>query len=150
MIEALAPINERIAQQIHRTFQRSYLIEAQLIGVSDFPPLQRSIEDIAHSKTLFYGFFDNSNLAAVIEVSFANKHLAIESLVVDPDHFRKGIAGKLLTFILAHFSYHSVSVETAVVNIPAITLYQKFGFEERKRFTPSYGIEKIAMALAAP
>ncbi|MDO6427933.1 N-acetyltransferase [Thalassotalea sp. 1_MG-2023] len=150
VIEALVPSNELVAQKIHRVFQRSYQVEAQLIGVSDFPPLQRSIEDFTHSTTLFFGFIENKGLAAVIEVSFANKHLAIESLVVDPDHFRKGIAGKLLTFILKHDNYHTASVETAVVNVPAITLYQKYGFVVQECFTPSHGIEKVSMALARP
>lgn len=147
MIEALIAKNELVAQQIHRVFQRSYQVEAQLIGVSDFPPLRRSIENVIHSTTFFYGFIENKALAAVIEISLVNKHLSIESLVVDPDYFRKGIAGQLLTFTLEHFSYHTASVETAVVNLPAIKLYQKHGFKERQRFTPAHGIEKIALAL---
>ena len=38
-------------------------------------------------------------------------------------------------------------VETAVVNIPAISLYKKHGFVEFKRWTPSHGIKKLAMSV---
>ncbi len=38
-------------------------------------------------------------------------------------------------------------VETAVANTPAINLYKKHGFVEFKRWTPSHGIEKLAMSV---
>jgi hypothetical protein len=39
-------------------------------------------------------------------------------------------------------------METAVVDITAIHLYKKHGFVEYKRWTPSHGIEKMAMSIA--
>jgi len=136
-----------VASQIFTVFQRSYKIEAQLIGVDDFPPLSRSVENIAQSTTSFYGFSENSCLAGVIEVVIDDKHLSINSLVVDPDYFRRGIADKLIKHVLGLVDFSQAVVETAVVNSPAIKLYQKHGFVEFKRWTPSHGIEKLALSI---
>ena len=147
MITKLENSNEDIANQIYTIFQNSYKVEAQLIDVLDFPPLLRSAKDIVNSKTDFYGFSDNNCLAAIIEIVIEDKHLEINSLTVDPKYFRKGIAGKLISYILDAFEFTEAIVETAVVNKPAINLYKKHGFVEFKRWTPSHGIEKLAMSV---
>ena len=147
MILKLDNSDDVVAQQIYRVFQCSYKIEADLIGTSNFPPLSRSATDIAQSSTCFYGFVDNQCLAAVIEIAYENHHLEIHSLTVDPQFFRKGIAAKVMEYILDLYEYSEAIVETAVVNIPAIKLYQKYGFVEFKQWTPAHGIPKVAMLL---
>jgi len=147
MITKLDNSNEEIAKQIYTIFQNSYKVEAELIGVLNFPPLLRSANDIVTSRTDFYGFSDGNSLAAIVEIVFKNKTLEINSLTVDPKYFRKGIAGKLLSFILNAFEFTEAIVETAVVNTPAINLYKQHGFVEFKRWTPSHGIEKVAMSV---
>ncbi|PKI16264.1 GNAT family N-acetyltransferase [Colwellia sp. 12G3] len=145
MIKILDNSNEDVANQIYTIFQNSYKIEAQLIGTLNFPPLLRSAKDINNSKTLFYGFSENECLAAIIEIVVENKHLKIDSLTVDPNYFRKGIASKLISHVLESIDFSKAIVETAVVNEPAINLYKKHGFVEFKRWTPSHGIRKLAM-----
>jgi ribosomal protein S18 acetylase RimI-like enzyme len=147
MIIKLDHANEEVAKQIYTIFQHSYQIEADLIGTVDFPPLLRSAKDIATSKTLFYGFSDNDSLAAIIEIVIEDMLLDIHSLTVDPQYFRKGIADKLISYVLENFDFSKAIVETAVVNTPAIKLYRKHGFVEFKRWTPSHGIEKLAMSV---
>lgn len=147
MIKKLNQSNKEIAHQIFTIFQNSYKIEAKLIGTLNFPPLLRSTKDIENSDTLFYGSSENGCLAAIIEVDINNRLLEINSLTVDPRYFRKGIANKLITYILETFDFSKASVETAVVNTPAINLYKKHGFVEYKRWTPSHGIEKLAMSI---
>jgi len=147
MIKKLDNSNETIANEIHTIFQNSYKIEAQLIGVANFPPLLRSAKDIENSKTLFYGFSENECLAAIIEIDIENTYLAIDSLTVDPSFFRKGIADKLISHVIKISDFSEARVETAVVNFPAINLYKKHGFVEFKRWTPSHGIEKLAMSV---
>jgi ribosomal protein S18 acetylase RimI-like enzyme len=147
MITKLDHSNEAVANQIFTAFQNSYKIEAQLIGTLDFPPLLRSAKDIQGAKTQFYGFSENQCLAAVIEVAIEDKQLSIDSLTVDPSYFRKGIANKLISHVLQEFDFSQAVVETAVANIPAINLYKKHGFVEFKRWTPSHGIEKLAMSI---
>ncbi|PKG81915.1 GNAT family N-acetyltransferase [Colwellia sp. 75C3] len=147
MITKLEHTDKDVANQIFNIFQNSYKIEAQLIGTLDFPPLFRSVKDIESSSTQFYGFSKNKCLAAVIEIVIANKQLSIDSLTVDPAYFRKGIADKLINYVLNSFDIAEAVVETAVVNTPAINLYKKHGFAEFKRWTPSHGIEKLAMSV---
>jgi ribosomal protein S18 acetylase RimI-like enzyme len=148
MITKLDNSNEQVASNIFTIFQSSYKIEAQLIGTLNFPPLLRSAKNIENSKTQFYGFSENKCLAAVIEIVIEGKHLKIDSLTVDPSYFRKGIANKLINYVLALMNFSEAIVETAVVNIPAINLYNKHGFVEFKRWTPAHGIEKVAMSIA--
>ena len=145
MITKLDNSNEDVANQIFTIFQRSYKIEAQLIGTLDFPPLLRSVKDIENSETQFYGFIENECLAAIIEIAIEDQYLAINSLTVDPIFFRKGIASKLISYVLEVIHFSEAVVETAVVNLPAINLYKKHGFVEFKRWTPSHGIKKVAM-----
>ena len=147
MITKLDNSNAAVAKQIFTVFQCSYKIEAQLIGTSNFPPLLRCVVDITNSTTQFYGFIEGERIAAVIEVAIKDQHLEIYSLTVDPNYFRKGIASKLISFVLETIDFVKATVETAVVNLPAITLYQKHGFVEYKRWTPSHGIEKVAMSI---
>lgn len=145
MIRQLDNSNKALAQQIFTVFQRSYKIEAQLIGTLNFPPLLRQVEDIAKATTVFYGYFENDCLAAVIEIAL-DEDLNINSLTVDPNFFRKGIAGNLINFVLTECRFVKAFVETAVVNAPAINLYKRHGFIELKRWTPSHGIEKLRMS----
>lgn len=86
MIVKLNNANEAVAKQIYTTFQRSYKIEAELIGALNFPPLSRTVTDIHNSQTLFYGFYDDTQLAGVIELAVSDKQLEINSLTVDPEH----------------------------------------------------------------
>ena len=102
------------------------------------------LDNTNNSQTLFYGLYDDTQLAGVLELAISNERLEINSLTVDPDHFRKGIADKLIRYALTH-DIATAIVETAVVNEPAIKLYKKHGFVEFKRWTPDHGIEKLAM-----
>lgn len=147
MIRQLDNSNAWIADSIFQTFQNSYKIEATLIGARYFPPLSRTVEEISSATSHFYGYFENKNLAAVIEIAIIEKTLEIDSLTVDANYFRKGIAGKLLRFALSEFNVEKVIVETASANTPAIALYQKYGFVEYKRWLPAHGIEKVALAV---
>lgn len=147
MITKLENANENVADQIYAIFQSSYKVEARLIGAPDFPPLLRSANDIARSKTDFYGFNFTGCLAAIIEIEKSDKRLDIHSLTVDPRYFRKGIADSLIYYVLESFDTGIAIVETAVVNKPAIKLYEKHGFRECKRWTPFHGIEKLAMSV---
>ncbi|MBD1584188.1 GNAT family N-acetyltransferase [Pseudoalteromonas sp. S16_S37] len=148
MIAKLAHQNSDEAQRIYTVFQQSYKIEAQLIGTDHFPPLSRSAKEISNAHTDFYGFLEHGQLAAVIEIEIVEQTLDIHSLIVDPVFFRKGIADKLMRYVLSAFATSKAIVETAAVNEPAIRLYRKHGFVITKRFTPSHGIEKVAMSLS--
>ncbi|MCF6360291.1 MAG: GNAT family N-acetyltransferase [Cyclobacteriaceae bacterium] len=56
------------AEEIYLLFQESYTVEADLLGIANFPPLSRSVSNIRESKTHFWGYYKNSILAAVAEI----------------------------------------------------------------------------------
>lgn len=93
---------------LHRLQQRAYQVEADLIGVSDFPPLQQTPAQLVGALTI--------------------EQETITRLVVAPDYFRQGIAKHLLRHALVKHRLHFVS--TAAANLPAIALYQQFGFRQ--------------------
>lgn len=145
MIQVLNHSQGTMAQQIHTVFQRSYKIEGELLSIENFPPLMRSANDIQNTSTQFIGYFDNNCLAAVIEITDHKSNLDIDSLVVDPSFFRRGLAGKLIHYILQQTTSTTATVETAAANTPAVTLYEKHGFIETRQWTPDHGIKKIEL-----
>lgn len=147
MLVKLEHTCENTAAQIYTVFQRAYQIEADIIGVNNFPPLFRTQNDITKAKTVFYALKKQQHIAALAEITLDANRLDIHSFVVDPNYFRQGLATQLLNALLAFPNYTQAFVETAVKNIPAIKLYEKQGFEIVKQWTPDHGIEKVAMQL---
>lgn len=115
-------------QQLYHLRQLAYRVEAQLLGVKTLPPLERSIEDLLKEPDTHLGIFHVHQLIGAISFS---EHW-INSLVVHPSYFRQGIADELLANILA--SNDPWCVTTGADNLPAIGLYEKYGFRIFKRF----------------
>lgn len=125
MIKMLDHCSEDVAMQIHDIFQESYQVEAELVGAKEFPPLQRGVPHIRAAKSNFLGLWIASELAAVIEYTYGGAQLSIDSLVVRPQYFRRGLASQLLQSLLSRHYWHTADVETAADNIPAIALYER-------------------------
>ncbi len=145
MIELLDHYSESVAIQIYSVFQLSYKVEASLVGVKDFPPLRRNVSHIQSSSSQFLGQRIGADLAAVVEFMQIGEDLSIESLVVHPRYFRRGLASQLLQSLLAEVRWQIADVETAAANNPALVLYRKFGFSESKRWKTVDGIEKVQL-----
>jgi ribosomal protein S18 acetylase RimI-like enzyme len=143
MIERLHNSELEISNQIHSVFQLSYAVEAKLLDATDFPPLKRPIESYLNSDNMFFGYHENTELAGIIEIEFNNKCTDINSLVVNPKFFRRGIAKKLIEFVFNTFDSNLFVVETGLANGPATKLYKKFGFIEVKQWDTDHGIRKI-------
>ena len=144
MITQLNQKDREMAMKMKRVFQASYAVEAELLKAKHFPPLNRPLSSYMDADTAFYGFHEGADLAAVIEVREENDSTHIHSLVVDPAFFRRGIASKLLKFLLQNFDSKMFTVETGAANEPAITLYERFGFTHVKTWMTDVGIEKVA------
>jgi ribosomal protein S18 acetylase RimI-like enzyme len=145
MMELLEHYSESVAIQIHDVFQVSYKVEAELVGVDDFPPLRRNASVIQSSDSLFLGHRIEGDLAAVVEFTENGEDLSIDSLVVHPQYFRRGLASQLLQSLLAKIPWQNAYVDTAAANSPALDLYRKFGFSESKRWKTADGIEKVRL-----
>ncbi len=145
MIQRLDHSNSSTASAIHHIFQKSYRVEAELLKAKNFPPLQRAQESFLESKNIFFGFYMDEQLAAVIEVAVTKNATHIQSLVVLPKYFRMGIAGGLISFVLSTFPTRLFTVETGLKNTPAVALYQKFGFTEVSQWDTDHGVRKIRL-----
>jgi len=137
--------NINVAQQIYLIFQASYKVEAEILNVSEFPPLSKSVIDFTNSDNNFFAFYVNKNIAGLIEVDYNNKSTHIQSLVVNPKFFRQGIGRELVNFVLKTFNSMIFTVETGLANKPAINLYISCGFKEDKQFDTNHGVRKIRL-----
>ena len=133
----------KIAEEIRAIFQVSYAVEAKMLKAIDFPPLKRTVSQFVNSNSEFYAFFIIKNIAGIIEIDSHDDLTHIQSLVVDPKYFRKGIGRKLVQFTLDTYRSKLFTVETGIDNQPAIKLYKSFGFQELKQWDTNHGIRKI-------
>ena len=132
-----------IAKEIRDIFQSSYAIESKMLKAIDFPPLKRTISQFFSSNSEFYAYYLNQNIAGVIEIKNNQDLTHIQSLVVYPKYFRKGIGRKLVQFILDTYKSSIFTVETGVENIPAVKLYKSFNFEEKDQWDTNHGVIKV-------
>ncbi len=143
MIEKLENKDIEIANQIRSVFLASYAVEAKLLNATDFPPLKRGLESYVECSNDFFGYTTNQKLGGIIEIKHENNFTDIQSLVVHPNFFRKGIANQLMEYVLTSFNDKPFMVETGVKNEPAKTLYKKFSFIEVHQWETNHGIRKI-------
>ena len=143
MIVKIDNKRNEIAQEIRRIFQASYTIEAEMLKAIDFPPLKRTMSQFLDSNSEFYAYYITKNIAGVIEINNNQDLTHIQSLVVYPRYFRKGIGRKLVQFILDTYKSSIVTVETGLDNHPAIRLYTSFDFEEQDQWNTNHGVIKV-------
>ena len=136
-----------VAEKLFSIWQESYNIEAELLQVNNFPPLNRTVQDFVDSSTCFHAYEKGTIYTAVIEIRDNDGILHIQSLVVQPSQFRKGLASKMVAFVLGENMGCDFTVETGCDNLPAINLYLKFGFVETKQYETDHGVRKICLLL---
>ncbi|MGI8316406.1 GNAT family N-acetyltransferase [Halobacillus mangrovi] len=108
---------------------RSYKIEADLIDFEGLPPLQDSKEAIMKSNEVFIGCVYDQQLLGVLSYEETNYKIYINRLMVDPDHFRKGIGQRMLSYLIDAYPEDTIIVQTGAKNKPAVELYKKHGFQ---------------------
>jgi ribosomal protein S18 acetylase RimI-like enzyme len=145
MIKLLEHRQSDVAHRIFCVFQQAYRVEAELIGVDEFPPLNRDVGEIQAAQSQFFGLFLETELAAIVECFQAREILNIDSLVVLPAYFRRGLASRLLQHLLDSRTWRSAFVETADTNGPAIAFYEKLGFAIVKGEEIKDGIQKVKL-----
>lgn len=108
----------------------SYLREAELSGLSDIPPLMDSISSLQHSDETFLGYMIDGKLHGAIAYRLKEGVVTISRLMVYPDVFRKGIASRLVLYVIEqHPDALWFEVATGTGNVPARNLYEKLGFQ---------------------
>ena len=130
MVIKINNIETKIAEEIREIFQVSYAVEAEILKAVDFPPLKRTVSQFVNSNSEFYAFSIIKNIAGIIEIDSHDDLTHIQSLVVDPKYFRKGIGRKLVQFTLDTYRSKLFTVETGIDSQTAIKLYKNFGFQE--------------------
>ena len=143
MIIKIKNKEKEIANKIRDVFQASYAVEAKLLKAVDFPPLKRTLSQFINSNSEFYAYYQSNDIIGVVEVKNYQDLTHIQSLVVHPEHFRKGIGRKLVQFILDKYITRIFTVETGLENHPAIKLYENFNFEEEKKWDTNHGVKKV-------
>ena len=143
MIEKVNCKEEEVAEQLYSIWQASYPIEKEMIGAEVFPPLDRTVLDFQSTENVFYAYIVKDEFAGVIEVARIEDYIHLQSLVVHPAHFRKGIATALIKYAMKTHTSAKYSVETGFENVPAKRLYESFAFRETKVYDTGYGVKKI-------
>lgn len=145
MIQELEHTNKAAAIEIEKVFKLSYAVEAELLGAKEFPPLKRKLEEFIDCSNQFFGYKIDDRIAGITEIKTNPNEVHIQSLVVHPDFFRRGLGESLMRFVLANYETTKFMVETGVDNLPAIALYKKVGFKEVHQWDTKYGIRKIRL-----
>lgn len=134
-----------MAQRIHVVQMAAYAQEAALLGVVSFAPLDRTVDDLIGSPDRFIGAFDDDELAGVIAVGSDDEDdgETIDSLVVHPSQQRRGVGRTLLQEVIASARTSRITVQTAAGNLPALDLYQRFGFRVVRRWFDGPGVLEL-------
>ena len=113
----------------------SYRVEADLLGARTLPALTETSRQLGASGERFLGAFERARLVGAVAWKRRGPLVDIHRLVVDPDRFRRGIAGRLLDALEEHEpDAERMTVATGAANPPARRLYERRGFtpvEER-------------------
>ncbi|WP_404451001.1 GNAT family N-acetyltransferase [Virgibacillus necropolis] len=119
----------------------AYQVEANLIEFDGIPQLNDTVDSIMGSNETFIGYKYERELAGFISYEALEDELDICRLVVHPNYFRKGIASKLLNYVMSENSeVNRFTVSTGSKNIPAISLYERFGFTPYQKVEVATGI----------
>lgn len=134
MILPLPHRTPEMAARIHALQIAAYRVEARLLEVDHFPPLERTATDVERSPDIYLGALRGEELLGVTSLERTGpEKLLIASLTVGPDHHRQGIGRALVNAILQRDDWQILSVSTGAKNHPALALYQQLGFSERRR-----------------
>lgn len=125
-----------IARQLHAVQMSAYAQEAQLLGATYFPPLERTVDDVRTSREEFVAAFLEDEIVGAVSVWPDPEGLGVNiaSLVVAPQYHRRGIGRQLLAAVLARLGDGVVTVQTGARNEPALALYAQAGFVELRRW----------------
>ena len=100
------------------------------------PWSEKTITDSIKNKNIFMGIKENENLIGYLSMYQSLGEGYINNIAVNKDYRRRGIGKALLSALMdfcieAEFEF--ITLEVRESNIPAISLYNSFGFKEEGR-----------------
>ena len=105
------------AEELRHLFFEAYTVEAARIGVAEFPPLRRTVEQFQNADSRFWGCRDHDRLVAAAELEQVDEQtMNIAGFAVIPGMFRKGIGSALLGHILSLHEIGRASCRERVCN----------------------------------
>lgn len=143
MIVLLSLQEPDIVEQLWRLQHAAYRLEAAAIGLKEYPPLGETFDSIRNSGERFYGAISgDGDLLGAIATAPANSSgcLEITRLMVHEEHLHQGIGASLLRHVLDIRPEITIFQVTAgALNVPAVSLYRKFGFAPGENVTSTTG-----------
>ncbi len=148
-VVALDHEDASVAAEILAVMRAAYAVEAALLGVADFFPLGRTVEQVRSAPCAFAGVREGGRLLAVVEVdAHSAERPNVDALVVHPDAFRRGLGTALMRHVMAQHGARGLTVSTGERNAPAIALYERLGFAIERRWRTGDGIPMVTLGLA--
>jgi ribosomal protein S18 acetylase RimI-like enzyme len=133
--------DESTAGDVLRLQRDAYRVEAHLIGSDEIPPLRETLADLQSCGETFLGGRIDGTLVGAISWRVEDDTIDLHRLVVDPAHFRKGIATTLLRGALdANPFARRAIVQTGASNEPALSFYRREGFVQTDELEPAPGL----------
>ena len=80
------------------------------------------------NKTFLYVI--NDQLVGFIHIQDLIDEIDIINIIINENYRRKGYASKLLDYVISISNNKKLILEVSSLNIPAINLYKKYGFEQ--------------------
>ncbi len=139
-----------LAREVWVMQQGAYAQEAALIDFWDIPPLVESLEALRASDEQFWGCFVAGELAGVVASERVGDEVEVTRMMVQATYARRGIGRALLAQVAqVHQDARRLLVATGTRNLPAVRLYEGFGFVEvsREEVAPEVWLTHFAMVL---
>lgn len=125
-VEAIDHRDRVTAGQLVEVQRRAYRVEAGLIGFDGMPGLTETVDDVMALDLTVLGVRHAGRLIGAVGYVVEAQVLDIDRIVVDPTHFRQGVATALLEAIDTPLA---TEVMTGAANLPAIALYTARGYD---------------------
>lgn len=133
-IERVDHRDPAIAESLAALRRAAYAVEAAWLGARDFPPARVSAAEVAAEDAEVHAAFDHAVLVGALSLEpLPGGARLVASLVVAPEHHRRGIGRALVAHVVARHGGEPLAVSTGAANVAAIALYRSFGFVESLR-----------------
>jgi len=154
LIQPLQQRDTAVAQRLQLLFALAYEQEAAELGAPapDLPGT-RSVEAILASSEFYLGASQDGELVGALTIGSDTEpeQIAITTLVVHPNHQRRGIGRSLVQEALARGAGLVFSVTAGANNGPALALYTSLGFVQyRKGILGQADLPMIKLRKRAP